>query len=264
MAASPTNPQAGAGEPLKTPLNAPPVQEMTKMNELSNFLDWNASQVADYFASKGFEQYRNLWTEHAITGDRVVLLDPEDMKVLDIPIIGHRMGIQTIVDELKLEGRKQRRNKQICRHLQAYDGSPVGETLATCCGLMPRDPDVYTLTASSLQLEEFDIPRICGIWKCQCLGKKVHTDNINLDLVRDVDTIHSKLGCCCLKVDKCTVLVAVGAGGQDAESDQSRNVVKELLVEGADGEPLANQIFMVIEEYKASVKNFGKKKKETQ
>merc|ERR1711860_404051 len=105
-----------------------------------------------------------------------------------------------------------------------------GLCCSTCCGLFPRDPDKYTLTASGLRLDEYDIPRICGIWKCMCAGGNLRVDNIALDQIRDVDTLVVKSGFCCFSVNKSHVVVAVGAGNE-AESDEARVVTKDLCME---------------------------------
>merc|ERR1712150_146966 len=131
------------------------------------------------------------------------------------------------------------RNRTIATHKEAYEGSEIEKQCYTCFGFFPRDEDTYTLTASSLQLQQYIVPRICGTWKCTCMGSSTSTDNISLDQIRDVDTLVMKQGCCCFAVDKAKLMIAVAAGN-DAEGAEARVTQKDLFVEGPVGEDFSN------------------------
>jgi len=247
--------QGDAKDELKAKLNAPVQQGMQAKKvaeeELEGLNKWTVQEVQAYFGKKGFEEWGKIWEEHDVTGERVVLLTPLDIKDLGINSIGDRMGITNEIEKMKTAYRKIMRNevKQIA--YEAFNGSCLGEKISTCCGVFPRDPDKYTLTASRLTIEEYEIPRICGAWKCMCLGGALTTDNIQLDQIRDVDTVVSKKGCWCCAVNKAQVHIAVGAGN-DAEHAEARVLTKELFMEDQEGEDFANLIFLTVEEYKSS------------
>jgi len=246
---------AGAG----TPQSPPAQQEMKAPTEedMKDIGEWSVQQVQEFWANRGFAEHAEVWKEHDITGDRLISLSPDDVRDLGITSIGDRMGISKDLEDMKKVYRKMMRNQKIVEHYQAFDGSALQLCIATGCGCFPRDPDKYLLTKSGLRLDEYDIPRICGIWKCMCWGGNLHVDNIALDQVRDVDTMVTKSGFCCFAVNKSHVIVAAGAGN-DAESDLSRVVQKDMCLEAEEGDEFANAIFMAVEEYKASFRSSAK------
>merc|ERR1719277_510535 len=256
---------SSAAEPLvqeEAPAAAPPqttMQDPKKPTdeELENLENMTPEDVAKYFEKRGFGEHGDVWLHHRVNGDRLILLTVDDVKQLGITSIGDRMGIQRELDLLKLGASRRLRNMTIVEHREAYEGSDCEKAFYTCFGLFPRDEDVYTLTASSLRLQQYNYARICGSWKCTCLGTAVQTDNISLDQIRDVDTLVMKKGFCCFAVDKAKLMIAVGAGN-DSESAEARVVQKDLFVEGAVGEDFSNQIFLAIEEYKSAFKQARK------
>jgi len=208
---------------------------------------WSPEEVADYFATKGFGDYRRIFVENELSGDRIVLMTQEDVPDLGIEIVGHRVGILKVLRGLKTKARMQLRKHEIAREEQAYDGCWLAERFYTMCGLCPRDPDQYILKAGKLQIKEFNVFRIFGSWKCICMGGQWHNDNITLDRIKDVDTIVTTSGVCCCKVTKTKVLVAVAAGAQ-AESEEARVTQKELFIDG-DSSKFPDLILKVAEDY---------------
>jgi len=246
---------AGQQEQVKTPpvADVPPTEE-----EVAGLTKWTVDEVVKYFGEHGFPEHEEVWRKHRITGDRLILLSGDDVKELGIKSIGDRMGIQREIEMLALAARKAGRTEVLYHKTEAWDGSSIDKMCATCCGFFPWDPDKYTLTRSALRIEEYEIPRICGVWKCMCLGGQHKVDNISLDMIRDVDTLTRKKGLCCFAVDKAEVIIAVGAG-VESESSESRVVQKTLMVEGAEGEDFANLIFLQIEEYRQTFRVQAKK-----
>lgn len=245
------------------PPSPPPAQQEMRApteEDMENVSEWTVQQVQEFWAKRGYEEHGEVWERHDITGDRLVSLTADDIRDLGITSIGDRMGISKDLESMRATHRKMMRNKVILEHYQAYDGSQLGLCLSTCCGIFPRDPDKYTLTASGLRLDEYDIPRICGIWKCMCAGGNLRVDNIALDQIRDVDTLVVKSGFCCFSVNKSHVVVAVGAGN-DAESDEARVVTKDLCVEADQGDDFANTVFMAVEDYKASFRQSARQQR---
>lgn len=232
-------------------------EEDKKENKIKGYAQWTPAQVGDYFATCGpeYDQYRDIWAAHNITGERLVMMQPADVKLLKIDVIGHRMGIVKELEVMKLEARKQMREMVVAKRIEAFDGSCIGEQISTCCGIFPRDPDKYTLMASALKIEEFEVPRLCGIWKCTCCGGKRSVDNVSLEMVRDVDTVKISSGLCCCKVDKCKILLATGAG-TEAGSEASRIVMKQMFVEGEEGEAFADEITIAVEDYQSLFKTY--------
>jgi len=247
---------------ISPPADPPAQQEMRPPTEedMKDISEWSVQQVQEFWANRGYAEHAEVWERHDITGDRLVALSADDVRELGITSIGDRMGMQKDLEAMRLVYRKLMRNKVLAKHHEAFDGSQLQLCLHTCCGCLPRDPDKYTLTASGLRMDEYDIPRICGIWKCMCWGGNLHVDNISLDQIRDVDVMVTKSGFCCFSVNKSHVVVAVGAGNE-AESEMARIVQKDMCLEADEGDDFANTIFMAVEEYKASFRYSAKQNK---
>jgi len=225
------------------------VEMMDKpLQDTMDFEKWDASQVADYFDKEGYGEYRSMFLDNQLTGDRVVLITAEDVPDLNMEIIGDRVGFLKALRALKTQARLKLRKIEIARYEEAYDGNIIGEQLCTCFGICPRDPDQYILKSSTIQIKEYELTRICGSFKCVCLGGEWHNDNITLDKIKDVDTVLTSTGCGPCRVSKCKVLLAVAAGA-DAESEEARVVQKELFVEGDIGPDFADRILVQAEEY---------------
>lgn len=220
---------------------------MAPAQSIMGYENWSPEEVADYFAQKGYADYRSVFVENELSGDRIVLMTQEDIPDLGIEIVGHRVGILKVLRSLKSKARMQLRKQEIAREEEAYDGCFIAERFYTCCGLCPRDPDQYILKAGKLQIKEFEITRICGSWKCVCLGGSWRNDNITLDRIKDVDTIVTTSGLCCCKVTKTKVQIAVGAGSA-AESEEARVTQKELFIDG-DNSAFPDAILRAAEEY---------------
>merc|ERR1712113_1347971 len=231
-------------QPIMAEMTPPGQEEMNEMD----YEQWTAEQVADYFSSKGYEEYRNIFIDNELSGDRVVLITQEDIPDLNIPYVGDRVGFMKTLRNLKTQARLQLRKVEIDHAEQAFDGCWINEMLYTCFGLCPRDPDQYILKAGKLQIKQFEWTRICGTWKCICLGGAWHNDNISLDKIKDVDTVVTKSGCLCCRVDKAKILIAVAAGA-DADGEEARVSQKELFVEGDIGTAFADKILLQSEEY---------------
>jgi len=228
---------------------APRQQGMATWDPLTH-ASWNAEGVASYFSAKGYAEYAGLWVEHKITGERAVLLTSRDLEQMGIRPIGDRLGIQKELRILKTAARQGRRNQIIAQNQQAYEGSCVEEalfaSLCKCC--FPWEPDLYTLSSSTLKVRNYHAERCCGR-KCWCMGGQWETDSINLDRIVDIDTAVSVKGCACCANRKCIIEVA-SIAGTHAESEESRTVTKRMFLDAASGETFAQQIRDQIEEYK--------------
>lgn len=236
---------AGAGE-AEVPLVAAPTQQGM---EVSSVEAWSAEDVAQYFAQKGYQQYRALFVKHELTGKRAIMLTPSDIEKMGIEIIGHRLGIQTELRSLKSTARAVLRNKVVSVEKEAFEGSCAQRLLQTCCGLFPLERDEYVLTTTSLKIKAYEVARCCFRMKCPCMGGMWSTDNIPLQKIVDVDTMLTTHGMACCSEHKCTIILAVSAG-TGAESDLSRIDQKTLFVDGDRGESFASRIQNQIEEYK--------------
>merc|ERR1719367_476533 len=89
---------------------------------IMGYESWSPEQVADYFATKGFGDYRSIFVDNELSGDRIVLMTQEDVPDLGIEIIGHRVGILKVLRDLKTKARMQLRKHEIARVEEAYDG----------------------------------------------------------------------------------------------------------------------------------------------
>lgn len=231
-------------------MSGPPRQQGMANLDPTTFASWGAENVASYFTAKGYGEYASLWVEHKITGERAVLLTPRDIEQMGVRLIGDRLGIQKELRILKSAARQGRRNQVIAQYRQAYDGSCIEQafvaSLCKCC--LPWEPDLYTLSSSTLKVRSYHVERCCGK-RCWCMGGQWETDSINLDRIVDIDTAVSVKGCACCADRKCLIEVAALAGTH-AESEESRTVTTSLLLDAASGESFAQQIRDQIEEYK--------------
>merc|ERR1712038_1098205 len=87
-----------------------------------------------------------------------------------IEIIGDRVGLMKVLTGLQQRTRLQLARKIIRQEEQAFDSCWIAEKFYTCCGICPRDPDQYILKTGKLQVKEYELTRICGTFKCVCLG----------------------------------------------------------------------------------------------
>eukprot|EP00928_Gymnodinium_smaydae_P087257 TRINITY_DN71541_c0_g1_i1.p1 TRINITY_DN71541_c0_g1~~TRINITY_DN71541_c0_g1_i1.p1 ORF type:complete len:252 (+),score=27.09 TRINITY_DN71541_c0_g1_i1:180-935(+) len=236
---------------MENAMVAPPAQD-NMMNvgvpDAARYAQWTAKDVANYFAVKGYPEYSNLWVKHKITGDRAVLLMPEDLEKMGICIVGDRLGIQKELRLLKGVARQEQRQAIVAHHQQAYDGPWCQEQLQTkCCFcLCPWEPDSYTLTRNALKLRSYTIERLCGA-KCSCLGGTWKSDTITLERIVDVDTTVMIKGCGCCAERKCVIDVTTRAG-TGADSEESRITQKSILLPMKLGEDFAQQIRQAMEE----------------
>merc|ERR1712048_575300 len=119
-------------------------------NDPSGYMDWDAQDVAEYFTSKGYSEYSDLWISHKISGVRAVMLTVDDLKEMGVKAVGDRLGIQKELQHLKLLARRVSRNTVLAEHQQAYPGPWLEEKLwKTCCFCFPLEPDTYILTNST-------------------------------------------------------------------------------------------------------------------
>lgn len=238
---------------IENAVMAPPVQEgmaAVAPQDASRYAEWSPQDVVNYFATKGYSEYGELWIRHKINGERAVLLTAEDLEKMGINVIGDRLGIQKELRLLKSVARQVQRQAVIAEYHQAYDGSWWQEQLHTkCCFcLCPWEPDTYTLTSNALKLRSYAIERICGA-KCSCLGGTWKSDTITLDRVVDVDTTVMVKGCGCCADRKCAIDITDRAGTA-AESEESRITHKSMLLDAKQGEAFAEQIRHAMDEHR--------------
>mmetsp|Transcript_14780 Transcript_14780/g.29141 ORF Transcript_14780/g.29141 Transcript_14780/m.29141 type:complete len:234 (-) Transcript_14780:102-803(-) len=220
----------------------------------SNFQQWSPNDVAKFFSDQGYAEYANLFVEHHLTGERVVLLAPQDLKTMGIERIGDRLGIQRELRELKVSARTLARKQVVSEHQEAFRGTLAEQWFRdNCCAcLCPREPDKYTLMTSVLKIRKYHIERFCGLKFGGCLGGTWANDTIQLNRIVDVDTVVQTSGVSLAKSDKIFIMISASAGN-DATSDMSRLVQYELYMEKDDGLKFAKEIQHQIHEYKLSL-----------
>jgi len=219
----------------------------------SNYAAWEPKDISEYFSAKGYSEYSELWISHKITGERAVMLTPENLKEMGVERIGDRIGIQKELQQLKFVARRVQRNTVLAEHQQAYDGSWCQENVQKYCCFMccPIEPDTYTLTNNELKIRSYEVSRICGA-RCTCLGGVWATDTMRLDRLNDVDTSVSLRGCALCAEKKCTILLAMQAGNS-AEEETSRVTQKYMLLEAEQGKHFAERIREAADEYRTSL-----------
>jgi hypothetical protein len=225
-----------------------------KIDFPEDFLTWDSAQVQSYFEKKLLPS--EAWVENEINAERAILLTPDHVRKLDIPVVGHRVEVMQILNDMKKAGRKIQRKKQIAYIEEAYEGSPLSYNIVHCCGMFPRDPNKFTLLASELKIDDIQVSRCCGL-RLPCGARGVKTDSIQLDTIRDVDTVTMKIGCCCCASDLTRVDVTTGAQAE-SQSDGARIAGKQLLFSGGDGDEFANTLMIAIEDYKLNFRLAGR------
>lgn len=235
---------------LHSPMLPLPHQEAMGDPALQDYHKWSPQEVASFFASKGYAEYADLFVQHKLTGERVVLLSSADIEQMGITVIGDRLGIQMELKNLKSLARQAHRACIVGEYQQSYPGNDCEAAIReVLCGMCcPWEPDHYTLTSTALKIRSFHVARCCGR-QCACWGGQWATDNIPLDRIVDVDTLTTVKGFACFAVNKTTVAVAAYAGTQ-ADSEEARVVTQEMFTDSRDGEVFANKIRNQIEEYR--------------
>lgn len=238
------------------------IQMLTKEEEeLKDLKDWDPKQVANYFNTitdldadgselrKKFLQIGNIWEDSDITGARVVLLDSKDLRDMGVETMGVRMDLMQSMEKLKHIYRKLQRNEQIEMQHEAFAGTRIEECCVTCCFFLKRNEDTYDLRKTYIELKQREGGRCCGRFKLPCVGLIKDRDYINLQRIRDVDTVEVKQGCCCCLINKTEIKMAVNAGAA-AKDLEARIEQKTLFLEGVDGFDFASKIRMAVEDYK--------------
>jgi len=217
-----------------------------------NILEWTAEDVAKHFTSKGYGEYAELWKQHRVSGDRAVMLQPKDIQDMGVTLVGDRIGIQKELRGFKGQARMADRNKVLCQHTQAYEGSECHRAMydSVLKHCFPREPDKYILTNTLLKIRKYHIRRLVGAIKCGgCLGGDWEHENIPLDKIIDVDTMTTTIGSGMFKMAKCHIFISAMAGGE-AASQVARVEKHTLFVEESDGETFADEIRHRAAEYK--------------
>mmetsp|Transcript_16457 Transcript_16457/g.38567 ORF Transcript_16457/g.38567 Transcript_16457/m.38567 type:complete len:233 (+) Transcript_16457:42-740(+) len=218
-----------------------------------NYDTWSAEDVARFFTEKGYGEYASLWVEHRLTGSRVVMMKPDDLRAMGIAKIGDRLGIQKELRSLKSVARAVDRTKVIAEYKEGYHGNALSRVLYETCGCCcPREPDKYTLTSSTLKIRRYHMERIFGLGFGGCLGGQWEHDTIQLENIVDVDITITTLGNSCLEENKCWVYLSSQAG-VEAESEKSRVVTDTLFMEKEDGEHFAELIRNQVMEHKLTL-----------
>jgi len=217
----------------------------------TNFHKWTPEDVSKFFSGKGYGEYANLFVQQRLSGERVVLLTPDDLKSLGIERIGDRLGIQRELREIKAAARTVARKQVVSEHREAFKGSVIEQWFRdNCCAcLCPREPDKYTLMTSVLKIRKYHIERFCGLKCGGCLGGTWYNDTIQLDRISDVDTVVDTRGVGFASDNKITIKISAAAGN-DAATELSRIVTHSLFMDRDDGLKFAQEIQHQIMEYK--------------
>merc|ERR1712039_104141 len=213
--------------------------------------------VAEYFTAKGYPEYAELWLTHRITGERAVMLTPDNLKEMGVERIGDRLGIQKELQQLKVVARRMQRNAVLATHKEAYDGpwwqEQIHKNLCFIC--CPIEPDEYSLTNNALKIRSYTVSRCCGT-KCTCFGGVWHNDTMRLDRLVDVDTTVSLTGCSVCAEKKCMIHLAMSAGNS-AEDETSKVTQKCMFLQHEEGKAFAERIRDAIDEHKSILASGG-------
>lgn len=225
---------------------APTQQDMNQIQTMSS------PEVAQLFASKGFADYGHLFQEHNITGARLLLLSPADLREMGFDKVGDRLGIQQELQAMKSTARLVRRSAVIAEHEEVYPHNTCNWLIHTCCGMCPPQMDRYKLTSTMLKITHTHSPTCCNR-KCSCLGVRVENDMHPLNAIVDVDTTNMQDGCLAVAMTQVTChlsLMSQGDSVGDRESREVRRPTAEMMLPLREGEAFAAQIRNQIEEYR--------------
>jgi hypothetical protein len=219
----------------------------------------SAQEVGQLFASKGYGNYAALFEEHNISGTRVLLLTPDDLREMGIVRVGDRLGIQQELQQLKSTARAAWRSAIIQEHSEAYGHTSCYWCFHTCCGMCMPELDQYRLTTTMLKITHSHSPTMCGR-KCPCLGVRIENDMHPLNTIVDVDTTNIKDGMCAVPLTKIDLHLTPMSQGDAVGGRESLRLhpTAELVLPFQVGEEFAAQIRNQMEEYKRNSSFIGK------
>ncbi|CAB9512951.1 unknown protein [Seminavis robusta] len=165
-------------------------QQGTKMttSDLRSSSSWTCDEVAAYFHEKAGElggDFGSVFKENKISGKVAHKLTESQLTQMGIDNVGDRMHILEEIEKIKRSLAKEEIEKVLWEGEEVLYWSSCHKAFETCCGLLPRDPSTYKLTATHLTLNIVE-PLRCGPIVC-CFGEKFTTDNTDLSMVTDVD-----------------------------------------------------------------------------
>jgi len=198
-------------------------KEQRREEQKAPWSRWKAEDVADKMEEK-FPEWKHLFIEHDITGDRLLWLTVNDMKDMGITTMGDRLELKKVILGLQSKERIRQRTMIIASAVEAFPGSECEKSCTTCYGLCPRDPDRYILTAKVLKIKHFEVTRLCGCIPLTCCGASWVTDNVDLDEIKDIDSHTTTQGCAACKEEKIIIEFSVKSG-----------VENDLLADDAEG-----------------------------
>jgi len=235
-------------------VNAPGAPVQQAMDQIALHA-MSPPEVGQLFASKGYADYGHLFQEHNITGARLLLLSPDDLREMGIEKVGDRLGIQQELQAMKTVARQVWRSKVIEEVEEVYPHNLCHYGVHTCCGLCPPQMDRYRLTSTMLKITHTHSPTICGR-KCPCLGVRVENDMHPLNQIVDVDTTNMQDGCCAVPMTQISVHLTMMSQGDsvgERQTQESGRIFKptaEMMVPFSVGETFAAKIRNQIEESK--------------
>mmetsp|Transcript_2072 Transcript_2072/g.4881 ORF Transcript_2072/g.4881 Transcript_2072/m.4881 type:complete len:236 (+) Transcript_2072:111-818(+) len=213
-----------------------------KAGEVSDYHNWNAEKLAEFFNSKGLGAYSDTLIQHKITGPLAPLLSDDDLKDMGITIVGDRLMFKHYIKQLSRHDRFTNRVKSMWEGEEQLFYSECDKTCITCCGFCPIDPSTYKLTTSHLRVNKVQHTR-CGPIPLCCFGATHLSNNIDLSKVDDVDVTGTPAPClqrvCCCANGKDVVEV-------DSRFDKEGKVY--LTLAQGDGERVTNLILNQVEE----------------
>lgn len=171
---------------------------MSSVPNSSHWSKWTSLELANYLNSKGGvdHKYTELFISNHITGAIAPNLTDENLKEMGIKIVGDRIRIQQVLQQLKTAQQQEEREQVLWTGKEMLFQSCFHGCFATCCGCCPQDPDLYTLRNNHLEIKKVKPFRLgplpCGC----CCDASYDIDNIDLSEINDTDVKGVPPGCC--------------------------------------------------------------------
>lgn len=171
---------------------------MSSIPDSSHWSKWTSIELAKYLKTHGGldDKYTELFINNNINGAIAPSLTDENLKEMGIKIVGDRIRIQQVLQQLKSSKQREEREQVIWTGKEMLFQSWFHGCCATCCGCCPQDPDLYTLRSNHLEIKTVQPCRLGPISCGCCCGASYHIDNVDLTEINDADVKGVPPGCC--------------------------------------------------------------------
>ena len=160
----------------------------------TDFDNWDENELANFLRKAKLGDYSEMFITHKISGRLAPLLTDAQLKEMGVSIVGDRLRIKSLIQNMKWKIRYNTRSKILWEGTERLYFSDASKLCWTCCGIFPDDPSTYKLTTTHLKIKTVD-PLRCGPIKL-CCSYDYNINNVDLSKVDDVDVVGVPSPCC--------------------------------------------------------------------